>query len=214
VPRGLDVALASCRELPEPDPDAAPLARALDAAGVAAEVLAWDDPAAEWSRARLTVLRSTWNYPSRHEAFLAWAARVATVSDLWNPLPVVRWNTHKSYLLELERRGVPIVPTVLLDRGSQRTLRAIRDECGWTDLVVKPAVSAASVETYRFGPGQWARGEEHLRRLTGERDVLVQRYLPSVEVHGERALVWIDGELTHAVRKAPRFAGQAEAVSD
>src|SRR5262249_12833006 len=35
----------------------------------------------------------------------------------------------------------------------------------------------------------------------------------SVHDHGERAVVWIDGELSHAVRKAPRFAGDAEAVT-
>ena len=44
--------------------------------------------------------------------------------------------------------------------------------------------------------------------------MLVQPYLPSVEDHGERALVWIDGAFTHAVRKTPRFAGGVEQVSD
>ena len=44
--------------------------------------------------------------------------------------------------------------------------------------------------------------------------MLVQRYLPSVEDYGERALIWIDGELTHAVRKTPRFDGDDESVSD
>ncbi|HEX3475873.1 MAG TPA: hypothetical protein VHT91_12695, partial [Kofleriaceae bacterium] len=34
----------------------------------------------------------------------------------------------------------------------------------------------------------------------------------SVEGHGERALVWIDGELSHAVRKRPRFTGDDEQV--
>jgi len=37
--------------------------------------------------------------------------------------------------------------------------------------------------------------------------------VPSVEDHGERSLIWIDGELTHAMRKSPRFSGQDEAVS-
>ncbi|MFN9969178.1 MAG: hypothetical protein ACK58T_04695, partial [Phycisphaerae bacterium] len=38
--------------------------------------------------------------------------------------------------------------------------------------------------------------------------------LRAVEGHGERALVWIDGEFTHAVRKSPRFAGNDEQVSE
>jgi hypothetical protein len=33
--------------------------------------------------------------------------------------------------------------------------------------------------------------------------VLVQPYLPSVDSRGERALVFIDGAFSHAVRKAP-----------
>ncbi|MBU6379453.1 MAG: hypothetical protein KJS95_13110, partial [Gammaproteobacteria bacterium] len=44
-------------------------------------------------------------------------------------------------------------------------------------------------------------------------DLLVQPYLDSVDDYGERALVWIDGEFTHAVRKTPRFAGGVESVS-
>jgi hypothetical protein len=35
-----------------------------------------------------------------------------------------------------------------------------------------------------------------------------------VEGPGERALVWIDGELTHAVRKSPRFSGDDETVTE
>ena len=77
----MDVALATCVVLPEPDPDAAPLARALEAAGVRARELAWDDPAADFAAARLTLLRSTWNYPSQPDAFLAWAERTALLAE-------------------------------------------------------------------------------------------------------------------------------------
>ena len=44
-------------------------------------------------------------------------------------------------------------------------------------------------------------------------DTLVQPYVPSVEAYGERSLVWVDGALTHAVRKTPRFGDQDEQVS-
>jgi len=67
----MHVALASCADLPEPDLDEAPLLEALRATGLTAEVLAWDDPAADFSAARLTVLRATWNYPLRPRAFRA-----------------------------------------------------------------------------------------------------------------------------------------------
>lgn len=209
----MDVALATCRVLPEPDFDAEPLVEALTAAGIDTGFLAWDDPAADWSRARLTLLRSTWNYPEFPDDFMAWADRTSQVTDLWNPLSVVRWNVHKSYLLDLEAQGVPVAPTELVEQGSRRYLQEILDHRGWDQVVIKPAVSAASYRTLKIGPGETSPGERHLRELSSERDVLVQSYLPSVEGHGERALVWVEGQVTHAVRKTPRFRGEDEAVS-
>jgi glutathione synthase/RimK-type ligase-like ATP-grasp enzyme len=208
----IDVALASCQVLPKPDRDEAPLLGALRAAGLRAEVLAWDDPAADFSSARLTLLRATWNYTERPERFGEWLRRTADESALWNPLHVVRWNLHKGYLLDLARAGVPVTPTHLVPRGSATRLADVAAERGWSDVVVKPAVSAGSRLTLRAG-ADTERGEAHLRAIVDQKDALVQPYLPAVEGHGERALVFIDGELTHAVRKAPRFAGDAESVT-
>jgi hypothetical protein len=211
---GIDVALVSCLHLPEPDRDETVLSRALREAGLSSRVVAWDDPGVDWTEAALTIPRSCWDYPLRRDAFLGWAGSVSRVSSLWNPLPVIAWNSHKSYLLELDRRGIPVVPTVLVPQGSSRTLREIRAERSWdAGLVVKPAVSAASMGALRVDGPSTDAGEAHLRELSRKGDVLVQRYLPSVEGHGERALVWIDGELTHAVRKGTRFEGQQESVS-
>jgi hypothetical protein len=209
----MDVALATCRELPEPDPDEAPTLAALRAAGIEAGTIAWDDPDADFSVARLTVLRATWNYPEDPQGFLAWVERTAAVTELWNPLAAVRWNLHKGYLLELERAGVPVVPTRLVRQGEAVTLAEILADRGWSDVVIKPAISAASRLTLRSGPETREAGEAHLRRLAAREDVLIQPYVPSVDSHGERALVWIDGELTHAVRKSPRFSGVGESVT-
>jgi glutathione synthase/RimK-type ligase-like ATP-grasp enzyme len=206
----LDVALASCAVLPEPDPDQPLLEGALARRGLRVATLAWDDAGVDWSAARLVVLRSTWNYPHRPQEFLEWVEGTARKTGLRNSPAVVHANIHKSYLLELERRAIPVVPTRLLRRGSAVSLREVAGE--WTTVVVKPAVSAASLDTLRVERGD-AGGEAHLRRLLSTRDVLVQPYLRSVEGVGERALVCIDGQLTHAVRKHPRFAAEDESVS-
>jgi hypothetical protein len=34
-----------------------------------------------------------------------------------------------------------------------------------------------------------------------------------VNDYGERSLVWIDGALSHAIRKSPRFSGDREAIT-
>jgi len=209
----LDVALATCVNLPEPDADLKPLLRALRAAGLSAEPLAWDDPAADFGTARMTLLRSTWNYSEQPEAFRAWIDRTAPRTALWNPAEVVRWNAHKSYLLDLHARGVPVVPTHLARRGDPAPLAEVMTGRGWSDVVVKPAVSGGSRATIRVGPGDRARGEAHFRTLLVKEDVLVQPYQSSVEGHGERAIVTVERVATHAVRKSPRFLGDPESVS-
>src|SRR5262245_1856215 len=106
----LDVALASCAVLPEPDPDQALPEAALARRGLRAATLAWDDPGAQWASARLVVLRSTWNYPHRPREFLDWVDRTARQTEMRNPPAVVHANIHKSYLVDLRARGIPVVP--------------------------------------------------------------------------------------------------------
>lgn len=209
----LDVALATCVDMPEADPDEEVLSAALDRAGISNARLGWNDPEADFSRARMTVLRSTWDYPTSPREFSRWLEETAAVSDLWNPLPAVRWNLHKGYLHQLLGHGIPVVPTELVRAGKGTKLQELGDRHGWPVMVVKPAISANSMKTLRVDESRLARGEAHLRSLTETGDALVQPYLSAVEDYGERALIWIDGELTHAVRKSPRFTGSGEAVS-
>jgi glutathione synthase/RimK-type ligase-like ATP-grasp enzyme len=210
----LDVALATCIALPEPDPDMEPLLGALRSAGVKVKAMGWDDPYADFAQAPLTIVRSTWNYSEQHAKFLRWVDDVALRSDVWNTPATIRWNTHKSYLLDLEAKGVPVVPTHLLERGDKTPLAEVLRARGWSEVVVKPAVSGGSRMTKRVRPGDDQAGEAHLRALATREDVLVQPYQASVEGHGERAIITVDGHPTHAVRKTPRFVGDPEQVSE
>lgn len=210
----MDVALVTCARLPEPDPDEQPLLAALRASGLSAESLAWDDASAPFEAACLLLLRATWNYSLQPERFANWIDEMSSRKPLWNPPRVVRWNLHKRYLLELAARGVSVVPTELVPGGSRATLAELCARRAWDDVVVKPAIAAGSRATARFGRGAFGgAGEAHFAALRQQEDVLVQPYLPGVEDYGERSLVWIAGEVTHAVRKERRFAGDAESVS-
>jgi hypothetical protein len=216
--------IATCRPLPEPDVDEGLLLAALRHAGIDAVMAAWRDGGTDWRAPVPTLLRSTWDYLHAVDDFEAWIDIAAAAAPLWNPPAVLRGNLHKRYLLDLAARGVPVTPTVLLPRGDPRPLSAVAAVHGWNDVVLKPAIGAASFETHRLGPrvdgmspvgeAAWAAADARCARLVAVRDMLVQPYLPSVEGHGERALVWIDGEFTHAVRKTPRFSDGVEQVSE
>jgi hypothetical protein len=210
----LDVALVTCVELPEPDADRAPLESALATAGLRARTLAWDDVAAPWSSAKLALLRSCWNYPQHAARFREWLSRTAHVTRLVNSPAIVEWNMHKRYLLDLERGGIPVVPTEVVSRETARPrLAELARRRGFRQIVIKPAISASSWLTQRIGPDRLDAGEAHLRAVLEHGDALVQPYLGGVEAAGELAVVWIEGEVTHAVRKAPRWHGGHEAVS-
>ncbi|HEY4176867.1 MAG TPA: hypothetical protein VGM90_08550 [Kofleriaceae bacterium] len=206
----IDLRIATCKELPEVDVDEAPLGRALAAAGIRAALLAWDDPSVDWDAPIPTLLRSTWNYALHVGAFLDWIERVARAAPLWNPPQIIRGNVHKAYLLDLAKRGVPTVPTQLLTRvPSADELSVLAGR-----VVIKPEVGAGSLGTRLFEiPRDIDAALAHLATLTSGGAALIQPYVASVDDYGERSLVWIDGELSHAIRKTPRFSGDSESVS-
>ena len=211
----MDVALVTYAGLPELDPDDRPLAAALAARGLEVGAVRWDDAGFDWGATRMALLRSPWDYYRRYAEFLAWAERASAVTRLENPLPVVRWNLDKRYLVALAAVGAPVVETVLLERGESVDLGTLLAARGWSACVLKPTVSADSWEALAVGPGEVARGQAHLDRLLAERAMLVQPFLASVEEYGERCLVAIDGEVSHAVRKnalsrGGRWAGLPE----
>ncbi|NIW25391.1 MAG: hypothetical protein GWN29_12950, partial [Gammaproteobacteria bacterium] len=91
--------------MPEPDADQAVVGEALARRGVEAELCVWNDPAIDWASYALCLLRTPWDYYRAPDAFLAWLAQTDSLTRLQNPLRTVRWNVHKSYLLELAREG-------------------------------------------------------------------------------------------------------------
>ncbi len=199
----MDVLLATARDLPELDQDDAPLVVALRERGVEVATAAWDDPAVDWAAASLVVIRSTWDYTDRVEEFVGWAERVGRLTRLENPAEVIRWNTHKGYLIELEERGAPIVPTAWLGRGDRIDLAALLASRGWRDAVVKPAVGSGSRGMVRVSASAPEVGQQHLDELLTRFDVMVQPYLRAIETEGELSVVHLDGAYSHAVRKRP-----------
>jgi len=206
-----DIAIVTCRVLPEPDPDQIPLLDACEKAGLKVEMAAWDDPSVDWSRYRVAVLHSCWNYYEDPGSFRTWLDRVDRETLLWNPLSVVLENLDKRYLGKLADLGIPIVPTRFLDHAS--TVEMALAETGWERFVVKPTISAASYMTRLFTIDQVRDAQAFAASILSSREAMIQPYIESVERGGEVAMVHIEGELTHCVLKDPRFTGCDESVS-
>ncbi len=199
----IDVAIATCAHVPHLDAHDRLLLAALTEQGVHAQPLVWDDPTIDWSIPTVTIIRSTWGYYHQHTAFLHWAQHVSQLHALWNPFKVLQWNTHKSYLRDLEHKGIPIVPTVWLPQGTTLHLSSLMIERGRQQVVIKPAVSAGAYATILVTGETVALGQAHLEQYLPNRDMLVQPFLSTITSVSERSLIFIDGELTHAVKRVP-----------
>jgi glutathione synthase/RimK-type ligase-like ATP-grasp enzyme len=200
------IAIASCAQLPGGDPEDQLLIAALAELGLSATVLAWTDPAVDWSAYQATVIRSTWDYTVRREQFLAWAE---TVPRLHNPVEVLRANSDKRYLADLAAAGIPIVPTEFFAPGEPVRLPA------GTEFVVKPSVGAGSMGAGRFPPDTAAPALNHAEALQAlGRTVLVQPYLADVDAAGETALIFLGGRFSHAARKSALLAPDTSYLLD
>jgi glutathione synthase/RimK-type ligase-like ATP-grasp enzyme len=205
VPAAPRVALATQAALPQLCADDRLLIPALAAGGVHASAAVWSDPSVDWTTFDAVVIRSCWDYHLRHHDFLAWVARLERAGvALWNPPAVIRWNAEKGYLRELGERGVRIVPTRWIERGSTDTLHDLLHGAGWDAAVVKPAISASAHETWRTSRDAAARDEARFRALLERGRVLVQPFMEEVVATGEWSLVFIGGEFSHALLKRAR----------
>jgi len=196
---------------------------ALARLGLESELISLDDgDRVDWCRYAAVNIRECRGY-HLDEQFLTRLEqlhrRIAPV-DFVNPMAVARGALDKSaYLPALEAAGVHLVPTYWPSGGLGGGIAALFDDTGWNDIVVKPAVSSKSWQTFRLtrtadgvdirSPGPpapayrstLAQCQTLLNETFAERSLCVQRFLPEIESRGETSFVFLGGALSHAVRK-------------
>ncbi len=193
----MSIAFVSAQTMSRTDPETHLLVEEIERLGGSSEVIPWD-AAVNWAEYSLVVIRSPWDYHERIDEFRHWAAQVAQVTRLLNPWPVIDWNAHKSYLLDLQRAGVPVMPTQLIRQGNK--LEMLEEHDG--PMIIKPAVGIGASGIAR-GHAADESFRDHLSQLLLTSDVLAQPYNPSIEEQGEVSLIFVAGEYSHAVRKIP-----------
>jgi hypothetical protein len=155
----------------------------------------WDlGPGANKNWGAATLALFAWGYHldvARWQTMLAeWPAE----RPLFNAAPLLAWNTRKTYLLELEARGIPIVPS-RFGHADAAAVSAAFDAFGTDELVVKPQVSGGSYRTVRVRRG------EPIEPLD---DAIIQPFMPAVSGEGELSFLFISGIFSHAVRKVAK----------
>jgi glutathione synthase/RimK-type ligase-like ATP-grasp enzyme len=189
--------------------DEAFLHQALKRQGQDFEEVVWDAPNIDWDRFDQVVVRSTWDYVTKCQAFLKVLRQIeASRAQLINPLACIEWNIDKAYLFELEKLGERIPKGLLIKKFQLSDLAPetttgcfFREHPG--KMVIKPCIGAGGGDTFLFESSevQALQLAEKFSLLINH-DVLIQEYLPQIK-QGERSLVFIDGALAHALIKVP-----------
>lgn len=208
------ICLATCNKVPDLTEDDRLFREVLAAKGWTVESARWDDPEIRWQHYAAVILRSTWDYHLRIEEFRAWLECCqAAGARLLNPPELVRWNLHKGYLFDLEKEGVRIVPTHLIERGTGCKLGALMAERGWREAVIKPAISATAHRTFRVLRQDAGGAEDRIRAYAADCDLLIQPFLPEIVSQGELSFLFFGNELSHTVLKRAR-AGDYRVQND
>lgn len=177
--------------------------------GIVADEVPWTVELVEgWRAYDAVIVRTTWDYQHDVERFLGVLEGICGADGagvpLANPLEVIRWNVHKSYLRELAGEGVLVVPTLWGSGLTGVELAALCEREG----VLKPVVGAGAGDTFRVGPwlGEHDRASivSRYRGRGGDREWMAQPFVRSVQGEGEYSLFWFGGRFSHAIVKRPR----------
>ncbi len=179
--------------------------------------LSWRQTGIPWGDFDAVIIRSTWDYWNDVPAFLDVLEQIDRETQLANPLDVVHWNLAKTYMLDLEGKGVGIVPTIWPDAVNAASFSTFFDQLESNELVIKPVVGANGENAFRISRQD---SQDRLSRIAGcfrERKAMVQRFMPRVLTEGEYSLFFFNGEFSHAILKIPaqsEFRSQEERGAD
>jgi glutathione synthase/RimK-type ligase-like ATP-grasp enzyme len=206
---------------PDPDLDIPFAIKAAEQLEIDLVFANWNDKSIAWESFDAAVIRSAWDYVPVREEFLQFAKNVETKTKLFNSSEVMKWNTNKTYLSILENKGVPIIPTKFANNLDE-ALPAIR----WAfekapAVAIKPTVGAGARLAGKASTE--VEAIDYVKKiLEAKRTVIIQPYILSVDDEGEKAIIVINGEISHAAKKVPALtkgghgdaAGQLEITTE
>ncbi len=185
------------------NPDDITLQGALLNKGIPSQIVAWDDVRIDYRSFTHAVIRSCWDYDEKVVQFLERMKYISSLCQLVNPYETILKNHDKRYLLELERRGVNIVPFTIVDADF-----ALSQFQHFDKLIVKPTVSASGKNTYRIDATDAAAIAAAIDEIQSiGKCAIVQKYIDSVETYGERSAVVIGDSVRYAMKKTPAKGG-------
>lgn len=172
--------------------------------GWSVDTVSWRKNDTDWATYETVIVRSTWDYQNAPDAFVICLRRIQdSGTRLENPLELMLWNLQKTYLKDLEQRGVAVIPTQWLAAWDEEQVRAQFAHFNADNLIIKPLLSANADDTFRLDKLALSTQQADLARLFSHRALMVQPFIDEVVGEGEYSLFYFGGILSHAILKQP-----------
>ncbi|GAB1350680.1 hypothetical protein MASR1M107_28950 [Ignavibacteriales bacterium] len=198
----IKLGLVTCREYPELTEDDQLLIPAFKEKKIIAKPVIWNDGPLPSNEFDLLIIRSPWDYYLSTAEFISWMNKAsASGYKILNKPDIVKKNLHKSYIKELQRRGVLTADTMFIPKASILKLEEVFERKRFRKVVIKPAISAGAFETYLVHRDEAAEFNGIAAKILEYADLMIQDYIEEVETNGELSLIFFNGEYSHTVLK-------------
>ena len=158
----------------------------------------WRCPIGAFAEMPLILIGTPWDYHDAEQEFLAQLdALEAAGHQICNSASLVRWNSRKTYLRDLEDRGAATIPTIWLERADSSDIASAFDQFEGNTVVAKRQVGAGA-------EGQSIHFKASLdQSWTMDQPMMLQPFLPQIQSDGEYSFLFVDGQFSHALVKLP-----------
>ena len=167
-------------------------------AGLTLTPVRWMDTHA-WNRFAAVLVNCAWDYQDNHETFLTTLDRIAALGvPVFNAPATIRWNIRKTYLRELEAKGVPIIPTLWPEAPTAADITTAMEQFG-SDVILKRQVGGGARAQVRYTPDNLPAPGPIM-----DRPGMIQPMISAIATEGEFSFLFIDGVFSHCVLKRPK----------
>ena len=170
-----------------------------------AEEVSWRSDNTDWDSYDAVIIRSSWDYQQEPEYFLDVLAEIEqSEAVLENSLETVKWNIDKTYLRDLQSRGIEIVPSLWYQKFNAELFPSVFMELKSEEIVIKPTISAGADDTFRIHRSNYDIFVSDLKSVFNDRPFLVQPFMDHITGEGEFSVFFFGDTYSHTILKTPK----------
>jgi len=171
------------------------------------EEVIWNAHDINWQDYDAFIIRSTYDYINDQHTYDQFLKTLKRIEDLgiplFNPYPVVHWNSKKNYLSDLASKGINIIETIITTPMQIKEIASIIQNNNWQECIVKPAISCGAHNTFRL-TAQEAQSFNLFAHYQADESILIQPFAQEIIDDGEYSLVFFDKQFSHCMRSKPK----------